>query len=148
MAGILANSATVTMVAGDTSADKSVAGFLARERITLSVTGTPSTFTWGLAKPTTSGSVCALDDTDAASVTFAPDVEGYYVVTCLIDGATAYVLRIAAAQVTSVTSLTTVRLMPIAEALVPTPATGATIFYSHDQDAIASKDATGTVTLL
>lgn len=148
MAGIMANSATETMVAGDTSADNSVSGYLARESITLSVTGSPSTFSWGLSKPSGSGSVCALDDTDSASVAFSPDVEGYYVVTCLIDGATLYVLRVAVAQVSAVTSLTAVRLLPVADASVPTPPAGATLFYSSDSGVVSKKLPDGSVSAL
>ncbi len=145
MAGIMANSATETMVAGDTSVDNTHAGYLTRETITLSVTGTPSTYLWSLATPTASGSNCALDDTDAASVTFSPDAEGYYVVTCLVDGTTLYVLRLAVVQISAVSTLSTVRLMPMTDVQVLTPPTGQTLFYSSDRAGLAVKDSTGTV---
>lgn len=148
MAGILANSASATMVAGDTAVDKSVSGYMAKERVTLTVTGSPSTVLWGLSKPTASGSVSALDSTTSQSCAFTPDVEGYYVITCLIDGATSYVLRLAASQTVMISTLSTARLLPVAEANVPTPPTGATLFYSIDQDALAAKLADGTVVLL
>lgn len=148
MAGIMANSVSATMVSGDTAADKSVSGYVAKERVTLTVTGTPSTLLWALSKPSSSGSVTALDSTTEQSCSFSPDVDGYYVVTCLVDGATSYVIRIAVAQTLTITTLSTARLLPVAESLVPTPPTGATLFYSSDQDAVAAKLSDGTVTLL
>ncbi len=145
MAGIMANSATETMVAGDTSADNTHSGYLTRETITLSVTGSPDTYLWSLAKPSASGSVCALNDTDESSVTFAPDVEGYYVITCLVDGATLYVLRISAVQVSALSTLSGIRMMPLTNVQVPTPATGQTLFYSSDSSGLAVKDSSGVV---
>jgi hypothetical protein len=148
MAGIMANSASVTMDAGDTSADKSLGGYLSRETITLSVTPSGSTYSWALAKPTTSGVTCALRGATTDSPSFTPDVEGYYVVTCLVDGETSYVFRAAVASVSAVSSLTALRFMPAADDTIPTPAVGATLFYSSDLDSLAYKLPNGTVTAL
>lgn len=145
MAGILANSATETMVDGETSADNSHSGYITKERITLSVTGSPTTVQWALAKPTTSGSICRLDDDEAFSPSFVPDVGGYYVVTCVLDGSTSYVLRIAAADVSLVSTITSIRFPPVANASVPAPAAGVTLFYSADDDALSVKLPDGTV---
>lgn len=147
MAGIMANSASATMVSGDTAADKSVSGYLTKESITLSVTG-GSTFVWALSKPTSSGSVVALQTPTAATSGFSPDADGYYVVTCLVDGATLYVIRIGVADVSPVGTMTALRLIPVANATVPTPATGATIFYSIEEAAVAKKLPNGTVSAL
>lgn len=147
MAGIMANSASVTMGAGDTSADKSVSSYLSKETITLSVTSGDS-FSWGLAKPTASGTTSRLSSSTDASVTLTPDVEGYYVVTCLVDNTTSYVIRIGVSQVSAVTSLTAIRLMPTENATIPTPAFGATLFFSIEEDAVAVKLPNGTVTAL
>jgi hypothetical protein len=148
MAGIMANSATETMVAGDTSVDKAVSGYLTRETIALTLTGSPTSARWSLAKPTTSGSITRLSETDELSTSFSPDVEGYYTVTCVIDDTTSYVLRVAVAQIAAVSTLTTVRLMPLADAQVPAPATGQTLFFSSDVESLVAKDSTGTVTSL
>lgn len=147
MAGIMANSVSATMVSGDTAADKSVSGYLTKEAISLSVTG-GSTFSWSLSKPTASGSTVALKTPTAASSGFSPDVEGYYVVTCLVDGTTLYVLRLATADVSPVGTMTALRLIPVANATIPTPVAGATIFYSIEEDAVAKKLPNGTVTAL
>lgn len=148
MAGILANSASKTMVSGDTSVDDSETGYLAREAITLSTTGTPTTRLWALAKPSGSGSLCVLSSDTGATPTFTPDVEGYYVVTCLIDGVTLYILRIAVASVANISTLTAFRLLPVANATVPTPASGATVFYSTDESGLAAKLSDGSVVTL
>lgn len=145
MSGILANSVSKTMVAGDTAADNTTSGFIALEEVALSTTGTPVSYLWGLSKPSGSTARCALNSTTAASPVFTPDVQGYYVVTCVIDGTTTYILRVAVAQVADVTSLTTIRFLPIADASVPTPATGRTVYYSSTQSAMVEKRPDGTV---
>lgn len=136
------------MVAGDTAVDKSISGFVTRERITLSVTGSPGAVSWGLAKPSGSSSVCEISDSDALTPTFSPDVEGYYVVTCLLDGVTAYVLRLSATQVAHITTLTAIRFMPVPNAAIPSPATGRSLFCSEELDGMAVKDPDGNVSLV
>lgn len=142
MAGIIANSASKTMVAGDTSVDNSVTGFVTREPITLSVTGTPSAVAWAIARP--SASVAPLT-TDTLSASFTPDTEGFYVLTAVVDGTTSYVLRISATQVAHITTLSATRFMPIPNASVPAPATGRTLFCSSEVGGLAVKLPNGTV---
>jgi len=147
MAGIMANSASATMVSGDTAADNTASGYLTKERISLSVTG-GSTFVWSLSKPSASGSAVALQTPTAATSGFAPDADGYYVVTCLVDGTTLYVLRLAIADVSPVATMTALRFIPVANATVPAPAAGATLFYSIEEDALAQKLPNGTVSAI
>lgn len=139
MAGIVCSSASASLVAGDTSVDASDSGYLTRERIVLGVTGAPTTTVWGLAKPTASAASCALDSTTSTAPTFTPDVEGYYVVTCVVDGSTSYALRLAVASVANVSTLTALRFLPIANASVPAPATGRTLFCSVEENGLAVK---------
>ncbi len=148
MAGIMANSVSATMIADDTAEDNSSSGYIDKERITLTVTGSGDSFLWSLSKPATSGLACSLASTDQAATTFVPDADGYYVITCLVNGTTLYVLRIGVAQVSVVSSLTALRLVPVANSLIPSPAVGATIFYSADLDGVAKKLPNGTVSLL
>lgn len=144
----MANSASAQMVSGDTDIDKAVEGYLARERITLTVTGSPDAVLWGLSKPNSSGSVSGIDAPTDPTCTFSPDVEGYYVVTCLVDGETLYILRIAVVQVTSISTVGAFRLAPVAEVSVPAPASGATVFYSLDRHAVVAKASDGSITTL
>lgn len=136
------------MVAGDTSADNAVTGFVTRERITLSVTGSPDAVSWGLARPSGSGSACELSDSDSETPTITPDVEGYYVVTCLLDGVTSYVLRFSVTQVAHITTLSAIRFMPIPNAAIPSPATGRSLFCSEELDGLAVKLPDGSVSLV
>ncbi len=145
MSGILANSVSKTMVSGDTAADQVTSGFVALEEITLTTTGTPTSYVWGLSKPSGSTARTALSSTTAASPTFTPDVEGYFVVTCLLDGTTLYILRIAVADDASVTTVSTLKFLPIADSLVPVPATGRTVYYSSTQSALVEKRPDNTV---
>lgn len=145
MAGIMANSATVTMASGDTTADNTKAGYIAKEQVTLTVTGTNTAFEWTLSKPTASGAACALNDDDATSVNFTPDVEGYYVITCEVNGTTTYILRISVASVANVSTITAMRMIPVASATVPIPATGVTLYdRTTGTDTLAAKDSAGT----
>jgi hypothetical protein len=146
MAGILANSASKTMVGADTAVDNVATGYVTGEQVTLSTTPTGSAYVWGLSIP--SGSVAArsgLSSSSDASVTFTPDVGGEYVLTCIVDSATTYVLRASVSQVAAVGSVGAVRLIPVADATVPAPATGATLYYSSTADAVAIKLPDGTV---
>lgn len=148
MAGIMANSASATMSAGSTSADNTATGYLTRESIGLTVTGSGSSFLWNLSKPSASGSTSALSSSTDASCSFSPDVDGYYVVTCLVDGTTSYVLRIATADVSPVGTITAMRFLPVANATIPTPAAGATMFYSVEVGGLAKKLPDGSVTAI
>ncbi len=144
MAGILANSPTKTMVSGDTSANNAVSGYLSGETITLTATPAGSSYSWSLARPSDSTARADLSALTGDSVTIKPDAEGYYVVTANVDGTT-YVLRIAVANVGTVSDRSILRLSPLADSQVPTPALGVNVFYSSTQDSLAFKDAAGDV---
>ena len=144
MSGILANSATVTMTVG--TADGTCAGFISAEQITLSTTPTGSGYSWGLARP--SASTAALNSTTAASPTLTPDVDGYYTVTCTVDSATSYVLRLSVAAPASVSTLTAIRFLPTTDASVAAPATGVIVYYSSTCSALVQVDTAGTISAL
>lgn len=149
MAGILANSASKTMTSGDTAADKTVSGYLAKEKITLTTSPTGSSYAWTAAKPSDSGAACKFNDDDAASVEITPDVDGSYVFTCAVDATTTYVIRCDVADVGSVSTLTAFRLQSVSAGLIPSPATGKTVFVdSSNSDALSQKSSAGTVTTL
>ncbi len=131
MAGILANSATATMVSGDTAASNVRTGYVANEQITLSVTPTGTTYSWGQSIPAGSVPVkTALSSTSDASPRFTPDAAGEYVITCVVDGATTYVIRLSVVSLTATIAIGAMRLLPIADASVPAPATGKTLFLN------------------
>jgi hypothetical protein len=139
MSGILANSASQTMLAGATSADNAVSGYIALEEVALSVTPTGSSYSWAIAKPSSSTARARLSSTTDASPTFTPDVAGYYTLTCVVDSVTTYVLRVAVSAIGEVATIDAIRLVPILNAQVPTPATGRTIFSSSDLNDLAQK---------
>lgn len=139
MSGILANSSTKTMVSGDTTPDNAVTGYVTQDEISLSVTGTPSSTVWALAKPAAETAACQLSSATDPNPKFTATAEGYFTVTCVVDGTTTYVIRIAVARVGAVSTLTAVRLVPILNASVPTPATGRTVFSSIDLADLAQK---------
>jgi hypothetical protein len=147
MAGILANSATKTMVGGDTAADQSVTGYISAETVTLSTSPAPSggTYSWGLARPSGSTAKAALSDDSGPSVTFTPDVAGLYVVTVSVNSATDYVLTMSVTQVAQTTSYEAIRLSPKPDAAVPAPTVGVALYYSSTQDALAVKKPDNSV---
>ncbi len=143
MAGILANSATVSMTSG--SPDASQAGFLTGERVVLSATPTGSLYSWGIAVPNGSaaGRSSLSDDTDN-NPTFTPDVAGYYVITVNVDGTT-YVLRLAVTN-TAVSYVTqAMRLSPVRDEQVEAPSVGLALYYSSTQGALCVKNPTDHV---
>lgn len=147
MAGIMASSATETMVSGDTAADNSHAGYIASEMTTLSVTPSGSSYSWGQSIP--SGSATArsgLSSTTDASPTFTPDVAGEWVVTCLVDGTTTYVLRLSVTAIATTTMAEAFRLQPVADSAVSAPAGSILALYnSSTQNGLAVKNSDGTV---
>ena len=132
MAGILANSVTQTM--SSASVDASQAGYLNAEQITLSTTPTGSSYAWSLSRP--SGSIAARSalssDSDAAP-TFTPDVAGYWVISCLVDGTTSYVLRISVTSLAVQTSTQAFRLSPVTDSQVEAPTVGLALYCSSTQ---------------
>jgi hypothetical protein len=149
MAGILANSASETMTAGDTSVDNSRSGYVVGERVTLSVTPTGTTYVWGLAKPSGSTSRSDLSDTTSASPVFVPDYSGTWTITCVVDGSTAYVLRITATAVAITSVANAHRFSPTQNNSIPAPSLGLTLFCSSDaSDELRVKDPSGAVLTL
>jgi hypothetical protein len=145
MAGIMANSASKTMLAGATSADNSVSGYITNEQITLSVTPTGSAYVWGLAKPSGSTARSVLSSSTGATPLVTPDVAGYYTVTCVVDSTTTYVLRISVAAVSITTIAQAFRCQPVANSTVPTPSTGESLYFSDDVDRLVVKTSAGVV---
>lgn len=143
MAGILANSGSVTH--SSTSADAVKSGYVTAEQIVLTTTPTGVSYQWALAKPSGATARSDLSDDTNATPTFTPDVAGYYVITCTVDSVTVYVLRISVTQVTAATAVEALRLQPKSNASVPTPSTGVALFYSSDEAALCIKDASGDV---
>lgn len=149
MAGILANSASETMTAGDTAADNTRAGYVVGEQVTLSTTPTGTTYSWALAKPSGATSRSDLSDTTSASVSFVPDYAGTWTITCIVDGSTTYVLRITATAVAITSVANAHRLAPVTNNSVPAPALGLTLFCSSDaSNQLRAKNAAGTVLTL
>lgn len=145
MAGILANAASQTMLSGDTTADNVVSGYVAGERVTLSVTPSGTDYAWSIAIPSSaSASRSALSDDTAVSTTFTPNVGGTYTITCIVDSTT-YVLRLTAQAAAVAEPVEAVRFSPRTDNSIPAPATGVSMYYSSDQDALCIKDAAGDV---
>lgn len=145
MAGIMANSASATMVSGDTSADNAVAGYVVREAIALSVTPSGTTYQWSLSKPAGATSRSDLTDDDAATCSFVPDTAGEWLLSLLVDGATTYVLRVSVTAVAVSFTYEAMRFSPKLASAVPTPSTGSAI--SHDATSgLLSRKSTAGVT--
>ena len=133
------------MVAGDTAIDKSVSGYITGEQIVLTTNPTGTTYVWAATKPAGASGRSSLSAADGASVVFTPDVEGVYLVTCTVDGSTAYVIRIACVQIGVVSFLGAIRFLPLANTQVPTPSSGVSVYFSSDAGALVQKRTDGTV---
>src|SRR6185369_319576 len=106
-------------------------------------------YAWSISAPSDSAPArSALDDATDASPKFTPDVPGYYTLVVVVGGATTYILRIAAVAVGTARQAEAINLLPLADAQVPTPKLGVSIYYSTDLGAPAKKDTSGTVTAL
>lgn len=137
------------MLAADTSASDVESGYITSEQIALSTSPTGTTYVWALAVP--SGSVLArsaLTSDDTATSAFTPDVAGEYVVTCVVDSTTSYVIRCSVANAAAASAIGAIRFLPIADSTVQTPSTGRVLYYSSTQSKMATKDASGTVRTL
>lgn len=145
MAGILANSASETMLSGDTATNNARAGYVVGERITLSTFPTGTTYAWGMSKPGGSSSRSDLSDATVASPVFVPDYAGTWTVTCVVDNTT-YVLRLTATAVAITSVANAHRFSPVTNNSVPSPATGLTLFCSSDAaDQLRAKNTSGAV---
>lgn len=141
MAGILANSASQTMVAGDTSADNVVSEYVRLEKVTLTTSPTGTNYLWTLTSPDGS----TLSDSDGESPSFVPTVAGTYVVNVDVDGTT-YAIRIGVlSAATSTPATDCVSFQPMADAQVAAPALGSKIYWSSTQGGLSQKLAAGTV---
>lgn len=145
MAGILANSSTHTH--SSTSVDETEAGYITAEQVTLSVTPSASSYSWGMARPSgSSAGRSALSEDDVASPVFTPDVAGFYTITCLVNGTTTYVIRLSVTSLAVASPSQALRLSPVTDAQVEVPAVGAVLFCGSDHgDVLCMKDATNTV---
>ena len=146
MAGILAVSASASMSAGDTSVDNARGGYVSNERITLTTNPTGTNYVWALGGPSnTNLARSALSAETGSTVSFTPDVSGYFVVTCTVDGVTTYILRISVESTAISQLVDAIRFSPKADASVPAPALGVTMYFSSDQDALVVKDPAGDI---
>lgn len=145
MAGITAVSATTTLGASETLPDNSISDFVSKEQISLGLSGSPTTALWSLSKPSRSGSATGFDDDTSLRPKFSPDVDGVYVISCLVDGATTYVLRISVLQTSIVNTISCLHFLPCANSQIPTPNSGVNLFYSSDSDSLSIKLSNGTV---
>lgn len=145
MAGIKANSVSVSMLDGDTAVDQAKAGYVTAEQVTLTTTPTGASYSWALSTPAGSTARADLSSTTAAGPVFTPDVAGYYVVTVTVGGSTAYILRLSVTQVAAVDTYEAVRFAPKAPTAVPTPPLGEAMFFSSTDARLVSKDTSGVV---
>src|SRR5574343_379001 len=146
MAGILANSASKTMIAA--TADNAVTGYVEAEQVVLTTTPTATTYAWALAIPSDAAEARSfLDDDTAAAPRFTPDVGGAYVVTCTVDGGTSYALRLSVSPIATVEAVDAVRLTAREDSTVQAPTNPAAValYYSADQGAIVTKFAGDSV---
>jgi hypothetical protein len=146
MAGIIASAASKTMSAGDTSADKVATGYIAGERVSLSVAPAGTTYAWSSAAPSISSVArSALSADTGAAITFTPDVAGTYVIGCIVDGVTTYVIRLTVQAAAVAEPVEAVRYSPRSDATIPAPAAGLTMYYSSDQSALVVKAPNGSI---
>lgn len=139
--GILANSASIEMTSSDPADTQ--AGFLLNEEIALTTNPAGTLHGWALARPAASGSA-ALDDDDAATAHFIPDVAGTYVATCNVDG-TVFRLVMDVAQQSVSTVVEALRLPPRSDESVAAPTIGYALYNSSTQGSLAVKNSDGDV---
>lgn len=146
MAGILANSLSQTMV-GAGAPDASQAGYITGEQIVLTTNpaAAGATYAWVLAKPSGGTISSALSDATLAAPVFTPDVAGFWVVTVLYNGTTAYVLRLSVTATAAITVAEAIRVPPKAEAAIAVPPVGEVVFFSASALRWRVKDSLGVV---
>lgn len=150
MAGILANSVSASMVAGDAAVDNAASGYVINEGVTLTTTPAATTYQWTLTRPSgSSAAKAAISDTTAASPIFTPDAAGTYLVGCTVDGSTVYRLSVAVLLSANSNASQVLRLQQVPNATVATPGVSAlAVFNSEELEAIATKDNSGVVSQL
>lgn len=145
MAGILANSSSVTMSSGDTEVLKVVSGFARAERITLSTYPTGTDYFWALSLPSSSSDARAyLSSTSDPIVDFVPDAPGEFIVFCEVDG-TPYQLVIEANDLAQTSIVSTVKFPALYDSAVATPLAGVCLYYSINRSAFCAKMPDDTI---
>lgn len=133
MRGILAVS--VTKVMSTTTPDEVASGFLAGEKITLTAIDDDNPIAsaqWCISVPQgVRADRARLIPSGQNSVTFTPEkgCNNIYVVTAKINYSELFVLRIDVSSVSSSVSFSSIRLQDVTESQVPTPISGATLFF-------------------
>lgn len=143
MAGITASASSTSHAASGATATAS--DFLCGEAVELTASPTGTDYLWSLALPSGSNAArvgFAGEDEDTAS--FTPDVSGTYTVTVTVDGTT-YTLALDASNIANTSQVEGLRLQPVADSRQPTPTTGAVLYWSSTQNALAIKDSAGDV---
>lgn len=142
--GILANSASVAMTSS--AASDSRPGFVACERITLSVNPAGTNYAWSQAGPAGSSATrAAISQTNSPAPSFVPDIAGTYTIVCTVDAATTYVLRLTVTQVVTATSTEALRLSPLRDEQVAAPVLGFAVYHSSTLGAPAYKSPDNSV---
>lgn len=133
------------MGSGDTAADKSVSGYVAKETIALAVVPSATTYAWALTKPSGSNGAATLTDNGDGAAEVTPDVQGLWLVTCTVDGSTVYRIRISVLAAAMVTTVGAHRFTPTEDAAVPAPIVGASVYYSADAGTMVEKHSDGSI---
>lgn len=142
--GILANSVSVSHLSS--TEDDVKAGYLDQESITLTLSETGSTYLWSLASPVDSEQQGVIRGETTATAQFVPDVAGYYVVTCLLDGVSTFILRISVTSSVVETVREALRLQPKEDDQVAAPAVGLVVYCSSTQgNVLCVKDSSNVV---
>lgn len=143
MAGILANSASVSMGSG--TADNTKAGYVVGEQIVLTTSPTGDAYAWAISMPSGSAPARAALSADAvAAPRFTPDVAGIYTLVCDVDGAT-FILRLSVTMRATNSLAQALRFSPVPDASVAAPSLGVTLYFSSDQNALVVKDPAGNL---
>lgn len=143
MAGITATASTTSHAASGATA--TAGGFICGEQVALTATPTGTVYAWTLSLP--SGSSAArvgFAGEDESEASFTPDISGTYTISVDVDG-TVYTLTLSVVNLAASNSLEALRLSPVADAQIPTPAVGCTLYWSSTQDALSVRDSNGDV---
>lgn len=147
MAGITIATIAASVLAAATAVDKTATGFIVGQRATLGTSPAGSNYTWGLSRPSDSSARADLTDTSAATPSFLLEVAGVYIVTCTVDG-TAYTLTITVTEPAVATIRNAINFPAVADANVPTPVSGVTVYYSSEESALVQKDTSGVISIV
>lgn len=145
MAGIIANSASISMAPADTATTKSISGFVRGETITLTTSPTGSGHRWSLSRPRGSSvDRCKLSASTGTSVSFTPDCGGVFSVAVQVSG-TVYRLLIDVSAFTQTSIADAIKFPPRKNSSVPTPSAGAIVFWSSTDNCLSEKHSDGVV---